>query len=72
MRRALITGITGQDGSYLADLLLEIPRLGSSFEFLCRQRHPEGPELLGIETRPDREEVKKADDQQQRTKPEEP
>jgi len=23
MQRALITGITGQDGSYLADLLLE-------------------------------------------------
>jgi GDPmannose 4,6-dehydratase len=23
MKRALITGITGQDGSYLADLLLE-------------------------------------------------
>ena len=23
MRRALVTGITGQDGSYLAELLLE-------------------------------------------------
>ena len=38
MKKALITGVTGQDGSYLAELLLEkgyevhgIKRLASSF-----------------------------------------
>ena len=51
MKRALITGITGQDGSYLAELLLEkgyevhgIIRRSSSFntsriDHLYRDRH---------------------------------
>jgi len=41
-KRALITGITGQDGSYLAELLLEkgyevhgIKRRASSFNTTC-------------------------------------
>jgi GDPmannose 4,6-dehydratase len=57
MKRALITGITGQDGSYLAELLLEkgyevfgIIRRSSSFntdriEHLYRDPHEEGVRL---------------------------
>ncbi|MPZ48775.1 MAG: GDP-mannose 4,6-dehydratase [Dehalococcoidia bacterium] len=56
-RRALITGITGQDGSYLAELLLEkgyevhgIVRRASTFntgriEHLYQDRHEEDPRL---------------------------
>lgn len=57
-KRALITGITGQDGSYLAELLLEknyevhgIIRRSSSFntgriEHLYRDRHEKGVRLF--------------------------
>src|SRR3989475_10499612 len=57
MKRALITGITGQDGSYLADLLLEkgyevhgIIRRASTFnthriEHLYHDPHEAGPQL---------------------------
>lgn len=57
-KRALITGITGQDGSYLAELLLEkgyevhgIIRRSSSFntsriDHLYRDRHESGVKLL--------------------------
>ena len=31
-KRALITGITGQDGSYLAEYLLGLPLLGDYLE----------------------------------------
>lgn len=53
MKRALITGVTGQDGSYLADLLLEkgyevhgIVRRASTFN-RGRIDHIEGPVLEG-------------------------
>ncbi len=58
MKRALITGITGQDGSYLAELLLEkdyevhgIIRRASSFntqriEHLYQDRHDKGARLF--------------------------
>jgi GDPmannose 4,6-dehydratase len=58
MKRALITGITGQDGSYLAEFLLEkgyevhgIIRRASSFnteriDHLYRDRHDEGARLF--------------------------
>ena len=58
MKKALITGITGQDGSYLAELLLEkgyevhgIIRRSSSFnrsriEHLHPDVHQEGPRVL--------------------------
>ena len=58
MRKALITGITGQDGSYLAELLLEkgyevhgIIRRSSSFnteriDHLYRDRHETGVKLF--------------------------
>jgi GDPmannose 4,6-dehydratase len=57
MKKALITGITGQDGSYLAELLLEkgyevhgIVRRSSSFntgrlEHLYKDRHDQGSKL---------------------------
>jgi GDPmannose 4,6-dehydratase len=57
MRRALITGITGQDGSYLAELLLEkgyqvhgLIRRSSSFntdriDHIFQDPHDEGPRL---------------------------
>ncbi|MAS96519.1 MAG: GDP-mannose 4,6-dehydratase [Verrucomicrobiales bacterium] len=41
MKKALITGITGQDGSYLADLLLE---LGYEVHGIARQAGFEAPE----------------------------
>ena len=58
MKRALITGITGQDGSYLAELLLEkgyevhgIKRRASSFntsriDHLYQDPHEESPRLM--------------------------
>jgi GDPmannose 4,6-dehydratase len=58
MKRALITGITGQDGSYLAELLLEkgyevhgIKRRASSFntariDHLYQDPHEEDPRLV--------------------------
>src|SRR5215210_8503206 len=58
MKKALITGITGQDGSYLAELLLEkgyevhgVVRRSSSFntgriEHLYRDPHEEGVRLF--------------------------
>jgi GDPmannose 4,6-dehydratase len=58
MKKALITGITGQDGSYLAELLLEkgyevhgIIRRSSSFntdriDHIYRDRHETGVKLL--------------------------
>ena len=58
MKRALITGITGQDGSYLAEFLLEkgyevhgVIRRASSFnteriDHLYRDRHDEGARLF--------------------------
>ena len=58
MKKALITGITGQDGSYLTDLLLEkgyevhgIIRRSSSFnteriDHLYRDRHEKGVKLF--------------------------
>src|SRR5215213_10414634 len=58
MKRALITGITGQDGSYLAELLLQrgyevhgIIRRSSSFntdriDHLYREPHQPGPPLF--------------------------
>jgi len=57
MKKALITGVTGQDGSYLAELLLEkgyevhgIKRRASSFntgriDHLYQDRHTEDPRL---------------------------
>ena len=36
MKNALITGITGQDGSYLAELLLEKGRIWSYEKEECR------------------------------------
>ena len=58
MKKALITGITGQDGSYLAELLLEkgyevhgIIRRSSSFntsriEHIYRDRHQKGTRIF--------------------------
>ena len=58
MKRALITGITGQDGSYLAELLLEkgyevhgVIRRSSSFntariDHLYKDPHEEGVRLV--------------------------
>ena len=50
MKKALITGITGQDGSYLAELLLEkgyevhgIIRRSSSFNTGADRSHLPGP-----------------------------
>ena len=50
MKRALITGITGQDGSYLAELLLAkgyevhgIIRRSSSFNTGAHRPHLPGP-----------------------------
>ena len=42
MKTALITGVTGQDGSYLAELLLEKGYRFSFQEFV----HPEGAAVL--------------------------
>ena len=58
MKKALITGITGQDGSYLAELLLEkgyevhgIKRRASSFntsriDHLYQDPHEDDPRLV--------------------------
>ena len=58
MKNALITGITGQDGSYLAELLLEkgyvvhgIKRRASSFntariDHLYQDPHEDDPRLV--------------------------
>ena len=58
MKKALITGITGQDGSYLAELLLEkgyevhgIKRRASSFntsriDHLYQDPHDDNPRLI--------------------------
>src|SRR5690554_3122808 len=55
MKRALITGITGQDGSYLAELLLEkgyevhgVIRRASSFNTDRIQHIYEDPHLAGV------------------------
>jgi GDPmannose 4,6-dehydratase len=52
-KTALITGITGQDGSYLAELLLEkgyevhgIKRRASSFNHLYQDPHEDDPRLV--------------------------
>ena len=62
MKRALITGITGQDGSYLTELLLEkgyevhgIIRRASSFntgriDHLYQDSHLEGVRIAFIQT----------------------
>ncbi len=39
MKKALITGITGQDGSYLAELLLQIPINGNSNSDASPDKH---------------------------------
>jgi GDPmannose 4,6-dehydratase len=55
-KRALITGITGQDGSYLADLLLE-----KGYEVTGMVRRSSAPNLWRIEHLLDRIELKPAD-----------
>ncbi len=44
MPRALVTGVTGQDGSYLADLLL-----GEGYEVVGLVRSPSAPLAAGVE-----------------------
>src|SRR2546427_12284458 len=55
-RRALITGITGQDGSYLAELLLE-----KGYEVFGMVRRSSTPNLWRIEHLLDRLTLKPAD-----------
>lgn len=55
-KRALITGITGQDGSYLADLLLE-----KGYEVVGMVRRSSAPNLWRIEHVLDRVTLKPAD-----------
>jgi GDPmannose 4,6-dehydratase len=55
-RRALITGITGQDGSYLAELLLE-----KGYEVFGMVRRSSSPNLWRIEHLADRITLKPAD-----------
>jgi GDPmannose 4,6-dehydratase len=55
-KRALITGITGQDGSYLAELLLE-----QGYEVAGMVRRSSAPNLWRIEHLLDRLELKPAD-----------
>ncbi len=55
-RRALITGITGQDGSYLADLLL-----ANGYEVVGMVRRSSAPNLWRIEHLLDRVTLKPAD-----------
>src|SRR3989475_8100992 len=55
-RRALITGITGQDGSYLAELLLE-----KGYEVFGMVRRSSTPNLWRIEHLLDRVTLKPAD-----------
>ena len=59
MKKALITGITGQDGSYLAELLLKknyivhgIKRKSSSFNTQRIDHIYVDPHLNGIESLP--------------------
>ena len=46
MKRALITGITGQDGSYLAELLLSKGYEVYGMVFWCRERTGRDLKLL--------------------------
>ena len=55
-KRALITGITGQDGSYLAELLLE-----QGYEVFGMVRRSSAPNLWRIEHLLDRITLKPAD-----------
>src|SRR5437762_11937081 len=55
-RRALITGITGQDGSYLAELLLD-----KGYEVFGMVRRASAPNLWRIEHLLDRVTLKPAD-----------
>ena len=55
-KRALITGITGQDGSYLAELLLE-----KGYEVFGMVRRSSSPNLSRIEHLLDRVTLKTAD-----------
>jgi GDPmannose 4,6-dehydratase len=55
-KRALITGITGQDGSYLAELLLE-----KGYEVVGAVRRSSAPNLWRIEHLLDRVEIRPAD-----------
>jgi len=55
-KRALITGITGQDGSYLAELLLE-----KGYEVYGMVRRASAPNLWRIEHILDRVVLKPAD-----------
>src|SRR5258708_18324199 len=55
-KRALITGITGQDGSYLAELLLE-----KGYEVVGMMRRSSAPNVLRIEHLLDRIVLKPAD-----------
>ena len=55
-RRAIITGITGQDGSYLADLLLE-----KGYEVIGVVRHASAPSMWRIEHILDRIQLRPAD-----------
>ena len=55
-KRAVITGITGQDGSYLAELLLE-----KGYEVVGVIRRASTPNLWRIEHLLDRLELKPAD-----------
>ena len=55
-KRAVITGITGQDGSYLAELLLE-----KGYEVIGMVRHASTPNLWRIEHLLDRVQLRHAD-----------
>ena len=55
-KRAIITGITGQDGSYLAELLLE-----KGYEVVGVTRRLSAPNLQRIEHLRDRVELRPAD-----------
>ena len=55
-RRALITGITGQDGSYLAELLLD-----KGYEVVGMVRRSSAPNVWRIEHLLDRVTLKPAD-----------
>ena len=55
-KRALVTGITGQDGSYLAELLLE-----NGYEVTGIVRRSSAPNLWRIEHLLDRIELRPAD-----------
>src|SRR5512141_2766477 len=55
-KRALITGITGQDGSYLAELLLE-----KGYQVVGMVRRSSAPNLMRIEHLLDRIELRPAD-----------